>query len=200
MRLLISEAQFYKSRYNALIPVECKNCKRRFKKKKKFVARMLHGKLRKVFCRYCSEKQRFNTSSGTRSKAEVLICALIMHEFPNLDVKFNDRKQLPSGLELDIYIPDYKFAIEVNGIFHYEAIHGEDRLARVVKRDLAKKEEAKSLGIRLLIIDTHIVENKLLKGYLKTQYRQQIRPILKNSISEYFALQVGLNPLSIACS
>ena len=202
MKLLISEARFYKSRRNALIPVECKNCKRKMRKRKKYVLNVLHGNITYKGCRYCRGKPQ-NISSTTRSKAEVYLCALILHDFPELELRFNDREVLSSGLELDVYIPAYKFAIEVNGIFHYEVIHRTkeciEKLAKVQKRDLAKKEETNTLGIHLLVIDIHNVKNKLLRGYIKDHYVRLIRPILRLSTNEYFVQQAVQNQESISC-
>ena len=56
--------------------------------------------------------------------------------------------------ELDIYIPSLKLAFEIQGIFHYEPIFGQEKLDQIQKNDLEKVKKCKALGIKLICIDT----------------------------------------------
>ena len=55
--------------------------------------------------------------------------------------------------ELDIYIPSLKLAFELNGIFHYEPIYGEDKLNKVKNNDGRKYQACFENKIELCIID-----------------------------------------------
>ena len=55
---------------------------------------------------------------------------------------------------MDIYIPSLKLAFELNGIFHYEPIYGEDKLAANINNDKRKVIACYEQGIELCIIDT----------------------------------------------
>jgi hypothetical protein len=63
------------------------------------------------------------------------------------------RTVLKSKKELDIYSKDKNFAIEVNGILHFEEIYGKEKLKRTIKSDIGKDKECKKGGIKLYKID-----------------------------------------------
>ena len=72
--------------------------------------------------------------------------------------------------ELDIYIPSLKLAFELNGIFHYEPIHGMDLLSKIQNNDNRKILACAEQQIELCIIDsTDLKYFKLNKAekYLK---------------------------------
>ena len=46
-----------------------------------------------------------------------------------------------------------EIGIEYNGVYHLQAIHGEDRLQKIQAKDALKKRLAKELGIQLLVIE-----------------------------------------------
>jgi very-short-patch-repair endonuclease len=52
--------------------------------------------------------------------------------------------------KIDLYIPAYKLAIEVDGISHREAIYGPDKLARSIEKDNEKDEFMKHNGMNIL--------------------------------------------------
>jgi hypothetical protein len=56
------------------------------------------------------------------------------------------------GYELDIYIPQLNLAFEINGIFHYKPIFGEEKLAKIIKKDTIKKQRCEQAGIVLHIL------------------------------------------------
>ena len=69
----------------------------------------------------------------------------------------NDHTALSAGdggswQELDFYFPEIKFAVEINGIMHYEPVYGEDVLAAQKARDKRKKDRCKKLGIQLRVV------------------------------------------------
>ena len=53
-----------------------------------------------------------------------------------------------------MYIPSLKLAFEVQGIFHYEPIFGQEKLEQIQKNDLEKIQKCKELDITLICINT----------------------------------------------
>lgn len=110
------------------------------------------------FCSYhCSSKHKAinRKGIGRRSKIEKYIEEKLITEFPTTNILFNDRKHV--GYELDIYFPDLKLAIELNGIFHYKPIYGFDQLNYVISRDIKKFCMCTRMGISLEVFNiSHI--------------------------------------------
>jgi hypothetical protein len=109
----------------------------------------------KNFCsKSCTAKYRnAHKSTGTRrSKLELWIEIQLQQLFPYLTIEYNKTDAINS--ELDIYIPSFKLAFELNGIFHYEPIYGQDKLASIKNNDERKFQACLERGIELVIIDT----------------------------------------------
>ena len=119
---------------------------------------------------YCSNncliKSKITLPRGGRSKLEEWFEEKLRLLYPKLKFEFNNREIL-DGLELDIYIPELKIAIEINGIFHYEPIFGNKGLTNQKKRDTNKVIQCAKKEIDLCIIDTssfkHFKEKKAQK-------------------------------------
>jgi hypothetical protein len=86
-----------------------------------------------------------------RSKIEIWIEEELKSIF-DFEILFNDRKTL-DGYEIDIYIPSLKIAFELNGIFHYLPIFGNDKLKVIENRDLEKFKKCEDKNIKLYVID-----------------------------------------------
>jgi len=121
---------------------------------------------------YCSNKCKGinwnkNKNYGfNRSKIEIWIEENIKNKY-DFEILFNDRELL--RYEIDIYIPSLKIAFELNGIFHYESIFGEEKLKITKSKDLFKINECNNMGIELFVIDITDVKNfnkKSCKKYL----------------------------------
>lgn len=91
-----------------------------------------------------------------KSKLEIYISKELNTQYPFLKIEYNEKKTI--GYELDIYIPELKFAVEVNGIFHYKAINGDAKLARTQEIDKEKLELCSKADIDLLVINTMNVQ------------------------------------------
>ena len=114
------------------------------------------NKNKNTFCsKSCSVTytNKNKTIGDKRSKLEYWLETKLKELYPNLDFTFNNR-EICSPLELDIYIPSLKLAFELNGIFHYEPIFGEDKLARTQQNDNNKFQRCIAEGISLCLIDT----------------------------------------------
>lgn len=130
--------------------VVCKQCGQIFSKKNNEITRTKNN-----FCsRSCSATyNNQNKSKGTRrSKLEQYIEKELLSLYPSLEILFNDREAINS--ELDIFIPSLKLAFELNGIFHYEPIYGQDKLDQIQNNDDRKFQACLEQGIELCIIDT----------------------------------------------
>lgn len=108
----------------------------------------------KIFCnRSCAAKYN-NTHKVTgsrRSKIEIWIEQQLGILFPKLNILFNDKTTINS--ELDIYIPSLSLAFELNGIFHYEPIYGQQKLNKIQTNDKNKFYLCQQHNIDLCIID-----------------------------------------------
>jgi hypothetical protein len=145
--------------------INCTNCNSEFTKKFNQIKRSTNH-----FCsRSCAATfNNINKTHGTRrSKLEVWLEDQLILIYPNLNIEFNSKEAINS--ELDIYIPSMKLAFELNGIFHYEPIYGEDKLNKIQENDISKTKACHENKIDLCIIDTsgqNYFKDKSSKKYL----------------------------------
>lgn len=113
---------------DAHISVECLNCKSIFLKSK--------GQLRKTQNSFCSSSCTFNNKNKThgtrRSKIEIYLEQQLTLLFSNLEIQYSNKQII--GSELDLYIPSLKLAFEIQGIFHYKPIYGQEKLKQIQKK------------------------------------------------------------------
>lgn len=160
--------------------VFCANCQTLFRKHAIEIKRTATH-----FCsRSCSTKynNRLKKLGVTRrSKAEDYFCSLIQKDFPNLKILQNSRDFLPSNLEIDILIPEYKLAIELNGPIHYLPIYGDSKLKKVQMADKQKQVEIQNMEYKLLIIDiSNVGYFRKVKLMLDEYYLRQVKPIFED--------------------
>lgn len=131
------------------------------------------GKRSKSTNRFCSKScaasyNNKHKAAGTRrSKLEKWLEEKLSTLYPNLEIKYCDKTAINS--ELDIYIPSFKLAFELNGIYHYEPIHGQNKLEQIQRNDANKFQLCQENNISLCIIDTSqhkYVTEKSSKKYL----------------------------------
>lgn len=148
------------------VPVICRQCGKSFFKSK--------GNLKKSPNSFCTRScagtynNTHKTHGSRRSKLESFLEKELIILYPNLDFHFNRKDTINS--ELDIYIPHLKLAFELNGIFHYEPIYGQEKLQSILNNDQRKFQACLEKGIELCIIDSskfkHFKPEKAQK-YLK---------------------------------
>lgn len=112
------------------------------------------SKSKLIFCNLSCSASYNNThkkAGSVRSKLEIWMENNLQSRYPNLVIKYNEKSAIQS--ELDIYIPSLQIAFELNGIFHYQPIFGEGRLAAIQNMDGVKKIACEKAGIKLLSID-----------------------------------------------
>ena len=95
---------------------------------------------------------KHKTHGTRRSKLEVYIEQKLTEFYPNLEILYSNKTIIES--ELDIYIPSLKLAFEIQGIFHFEPIYGEEKLQQIQNNDAQKIAKCNELNINLIHIDT----------------------------------------------
>lgn len=108
---------------------------------------------RNVFCNHsCAAKYNnvHKTTGSRRSKLETYLEEQLKILYPNLQIICNGKETIES--ELDFYFPELRFAIELNGIVHYEPIYGQDKFERIQSNDKQKMIKCSELGIELMVI------------------------------------------------
>lgn len=135
---------------NPRITTTCLNCNHQFK-----LPPSRHKKSKNHFCsQSCAAKyNNLHKTKGTRcSKLEKWLQTLLPIKYPELFFEFNKKTAIES--ELDIYIPNLKLAFELNGIYHYEPIHGYKKLTSIQANDQNKMIICYQKEISLCVLDT----------------------------------------------
>lgn len=150
--------------------VVCLNCNKNFTKTNaNYIKSPNH-----FCCKSCSATYN-NTHKmhGTRrSKLEQYLETQIIKNYPNLNFICNTKDVIKS--ELDFYFPDFKLAIEINGIFHYKSIYGEEKFLQIQNNDKNKLLACQENNIKLFIINTS------KDGYLNQKTKDKYWLIISN--------------------
>lgn len=129
----------------------CANCGKEFKSE---YTRTKNKSGNRFCCQSCaaSYNNTHKTTGNRRSKLEEWLEEQLAILYPSLEIIYNDKNTINS--ELDIYIPSLKMAFELNGIFHYEPIYGDDKLQKIQENDDNKFHKCYENKISLCVIDT----------------------------------------------
>lgn len=162
----------------------CKTCNKLFSKKQ--------SQFKKTKNHFCSSScaATFNNTNKThgyrRSKLEVWLETELTKLYPNLEFHFNRKDTINS--ELDIYIPSLKLAFELNGIFHYEPIYGQETLDKINNNDNRKFLACHENNISLCIIDTS--QQKYVKPSTSQKYLDIITNLVNLKLSKTDRVEV----------
>lgn len=138
------------------LSLQCKSCSNKFNK---YFSRAFVYDKSNVRCPYCLHN---HSNSLQEDELFQYIRAIYSGEIIR-----NIRSVLPSGKEIDIYIPDLKIGIEYNGLTWHSEIFGKKNFSY----HLNKLEEAHSVGVDLLFIyDNEWVQKKdIVKSILNNK-------------------------------
>lgn len=131
------------------LSINCKQCCKQFSRKE--------SQCKKSTNLFCSKScaATYNNQHKTKgirvSKLEKWIAEQLSIQYPTLEIHYNRKDAINS--ELDIYIPSLKLAFELNGIFHYEPIYGQDKLNQIQNNDNRKLQACFENKISFCIID-----------------------------------------------
>lgn len=155
-----NERNYYSS------PLICTHCTATvpYNKAKDRVSNRKFKEYKNIFCtKSCAAKYNntHKTTGNRRSKLEVWLEKKLTEQYSDIELHFNKKDAIDS--ELDIYIPSLKLAFELNGIYHYEPIHGIELLSKIQNNDNRKFQACIERGIELCIIDASSL------GYFKEQ-------------------------------
>ena len=142
------------------------------------------------------------TSKGEDILAEVFEDIIQKKIERNIRPSFLRNPESGKSLELDCYVPEYKLAIEYNGIQHYKfpsAYHKtEKEFYDQLYRDRLKKKLCDEAGVYLIpvpywvdmcISDPHDSEKLICSKFVSRDVRyQRIYDFLYDKIEEYFSL------------
>jgi hypothetical protein len=98
-----------------------------------------------IGCYICNQEKRFASESR--------LFDIVKELFPNYIIERAIRPDFLEGLEIDIYVPQLKLAIEYQGIQHYEVVEfwgGEEALKKRKANDTKKRKLLKLNNIVLL--------------------------------------------------
>lgn len=127
-------------------------------------------------CRVCHPTFKDNRLSTT--------IKTLLEENGVVNIICNDRVIL-DGKEIDIYLPDYKIGIELNGNYFHSELSGKDKKYHIEKTKLANKK-----GIKLI----HILESELLSN--TEIIKSRILNLLHKTPNKIFARKCIIQELS----
>lgn len=103
-----------------------------------------------------------------KSKSEKVVIDFLKDQFPDIEIETNKRSLIPTNkrLEVDIYIPEYKFAIEINGDYsHNKDLYLDDMINETCySKEMQKSQLLREQGIKLIHIwEDDLAANPVLK-------------------------------------
>lgn len=106
-------------------------------------------------------------------KSQTMIFETLKLDFPELTFIWEYKSEWLGNQRIDIFVPEYKIAIEYNGAQHYKPVDifgGKDQLVIQVEQDYLKMEKCKQNNVELLTIRYDNQEEDLnkVKDRLKT--------------------------------
>lgn len=135
---------------------ECPSCSKQVRRSLTAVNK---SKSKNVFCGSSCSSHYNNLKRPVglrRSALEIWLQTKLTERYPDLTIHYNRKDAI--GSELDIYIPQFKTAFELNGFFHYFRIkknnYGSIILRRTKANDALKVKASNQARINLNVINT----------------------------------------------
>lgn len=144
------ECRRYHNNWGSPKTIKCDQCN---KEVVKFNSEILRNDFHFCNCSCATLYKNSHKTTGIfRSKLELWLEEQLYKIYPSLNIMYCDKTTINS--ELDIYIPSIQLAFELNGIFHYEPIFGQNKLDKTINNDKRKFQACLENNIELCIIDT----------------------------------------------
>lgn len=160
------------------VELECSNCSKLFYRKY-----LQPNKTKKRFCsKSCQAiyaNKNWNRSSRfgiNKSRCETILKDIILKSFPDLEILENNRTIVTGGLELDLFIPSKKVAIELNGPCHFIPLFGSEELQKTQHKDLLKIKYCQENNIKFFVVNIMGIKNQT--NTLTEVFDNQIKPHL----------------------
>ena len=137
----------------------------------------------KTFCsKSCAVTyNNINKTHGLRrSKLELWLQTQLSDMYPDLEIHYNKTDAIKA--ELDIFVPSLKLAFELNGVFHYEPIFGEEKLKSIKNNDTRKFQACLERNIELCIIDTS--KQKYFKEKTSIVFKNIISDLINSKLEK----------------
>lgn len=179
------KAEMVKRRADAQFSCLCSGCGKTITGPQ---SRFTGSKHSQFFCNKACRMSHYNRHvlrpiGSQKSRAEHMLKEMIGVEFPSVAIHDNVRDVLPSGLEMDLYFPRLRLAIELNGPTHYQPIYGEEALQKTQRKDVLKQQEMRNLGIDLIVIDiSHLRNEKPTRRFLIDQCNASIFSVIRSKL------------------
>lgn len=170
-----------------MIDVRCAHCDKSYQKRSDQYKYSISKNKRHFCSRSCVG--RYNNAHKTKginvSKMEIAIQKELLNLYPDMKFIFNSNETIAS--ELDIYIPSLRLAFELNGIFHYEPIFGQEKLDITKNNDKRKFQACFENNIELCIID--ISANSYVKPHIVAKYLNIITDVIDYRIKTGYSIR-----------
>lgn len=119
-------------------------------------------------------------ASKNGSKAEHFVCSKLLSAGYNTQIH---RKDIGGSYEVDLYLPDYAIAIEIDGPHHFIPVFGEEKLQKSIRFDGVKNGILMSKGIsiiRMKYIKKHV--SIFLLGKIWESIEKEIKRIVSGNL------------------
>jgi hypothetical protein len=125
-----------------------------------------------------AKKLKNELVTGNRSQAEQMAIDLIRLYCGKIIILPNDKTAI--GRELDLYLPEHKIGIEIDGPTHSEPIFGQATLERTIQSDERKTKLCEDNNILLIRIPLP-KESSTYFSILKHEIKAKVVPKIKKT-------------------
>jgi very-short-patch-repair endonuclease len=119
------------------------------------------------------------------SKSEILLRDELISR--HIRVEFHKTGYLEGNKELDLFLPEYLVAIEIDGPTHFKPLFGQKRLIKTKKYDLEKAGLLNSKGVRVIRVKS--LRRSTSKAQI-SKLADKIQAVLTNNKELYVELEL----------
>lgn len=147
LNLITLDLEETPKKYREMIPTDREEAKKLWKlftQQKQAILNLIESEVREKFG---------HKRVGEAWTSEAILYNIASTLFPKGKIYRHYRPDFLEGLELDIFLPDFRIGIEYQGIQHFEPVNhwgGEDAFRRLKIRDARKKELCQKASVNLI--------------------------------------------------